>query len=137
MSKEKLRELDQENTELKLKLKHNRIDLIAEFRKEHPSILYRLTHTTDEKRTLIVPAIAILYAILLISALWYTGYIFGGPGDVNYVLENDVIYDCPECDWSGNTSIMTWHDGASSVYYYCPDCGHPIGRIPFTDKQVI
>ena len=137
MSKERLRVLDEENTELKLKLKHNKIDLLEEFRKEHPGILYRLTHNTNEKRTLVVPIVVILYASILIFAFAYTGYNFGEPGDANYVLENDVIYDCPDCDWSGNTSLMLWHDGASGVMYYCPDCGHVIGRIPFADKQVI
>jgi hypothetical protein len=60
---------------------------------------------------------------------------FSTVGDSNHPLEIDRIYDCPYGDWSGNVSQMETHDGMYNVYYYCPECGHVIGRIPFNERQ--
>jgi DNA-directed RNA polymerase subunit RPC12/RpoP len=108
------------------------------FRKEHPSAWFRLTHNYDLSKShafywLTFYIAFATVAILIIGA--YNGGMFSKVGDINHELETEREYYCPYCDWHGNVTEMESHDGQDSVYYYCPDCGHVMGKIPYPERQ--
>jgi hypothetical protein len=136
MSKERLIELDEQNTKLKEELRRNRTDLLIEFKKEHPSFWYRFNHDTSGKRSPILTIWIIMVIILAVVLLYANGDIFAPEsGTARSVLNAGQEYECHYCDWKGNTSEMMGYSGSSGIIYYCPVCGEPIGYIPWGDRQ--
>jgi predicted RNA-binding Zn-ribbon protein involved in translation (DUF1610 family) len=111
---------------------------IKEEREERFSLGYRMNHSPfNEKPLTGMWAALSVFVVAYLAVLVIATPFFQPVGSERYVMDIEQTYDCPFCDWSGNASMMTTHDGAWGVNYYCPDCGHVIGNVPYGERQAV
>lgn len=99
------------------------------YEREHPSPLYRLTHSPESgKSSLFGWYIGIVAAVFVIAIIMNTvsPNFFYKVGDTNYQLNCEDLFTCPHDGLQTTTAEMITYDG---YYYYCPMCGHVMGKL--------
>ena len=125
----KLDELRKEYEDLNVSKSHTRIEMRNEWRKEHPGILYRMTHEPQsDKSTAAVYAYTgfAVFLCLIVVASVLAPNAFYHVGDDMYHLNADDAFECPHCHVLQYTAHMVTYDGH---YYYCVQCGNVMGHL--------
>jgi hypothetical protein len=125
----KLDELRKEYEDLSVSKSHTRIEMRNEWRKEHPSALYRATHEpTSDQNTVgmwVLCFTAVFLALMAVMSV-VAPNTFYKVGDDMYHLNADDTFTCPHCGLMSDTYHMATYDG---YYYYRGQCGNVMGHL--------